>query len=115
MRLKKRAREIPMDGFFILVASVEDLLVLKESRKDKSSADYADIQFLKNIHITVRTGYLIPLVASSVYARKRCMKWRLNTFRTGNKCKNETESCSSKKRLFVILKMNLPKIHFSFS
>lgn len=48
MRLKESAREIPMDDFFILVASIEDLLVLKESRKDKSSADYADIQFLKN-------------------------------------------------------------------
>ena len=47
MRLKKRAREIPMDDFFIHVASVEDLLALKENRRDKSSADYADIQFLK--------------------------------------------------------------------
>ena len=49
MRLKESAREIPMDDFFILVASIEDLLVLKESRKDKSSADYADIQFLKSL------------------------------------------------------------------
>ena len=34
---------------FLFVASIEDLLVLKESRKDKNSADYADIEFLKSL------------------------------------------------------------------
>ncbi len=49
MRLKERANKILIDDFFILVASAEDLLALKEHRQDKTSADYADIQFLKDL------------------------------------------------------------------
>ncbi len=48
-RLKERAKKIPMEDFFILVASIEDLIVLKENRKEKTNADYADIQFLQNL------------------------------------------------------------------
>ncbi len=49
MRLKDRAKKIPIDDFFILVASVEDLLALKESREEKTGADYTDIEFLKDL------------------------------------------------------------------
>jgi hypothetical protein len=48
-RLKQHARMFPMDNFTILVASIHDLLILKESRQDKSSADITDIRFLKDL------------------------------------------------------------------
>ncbi len=49
MRLKKNAKKVPIDDFFILLASVPDLLALKENRPDKNGADYTDIQFLKDL------------------------------------------------------------------
>ena len=49
MRLKEKAKEITIDDFSVLVASLDDLLVLKENRKDKTGADYADIQFIKDL------------------------------------------------------------------
>ena len=49
IKLKRRAKKIPIDDFSILVASVEDLLALKESRREKTGADKADIEFLKDL------------------------------------------------------------------
>ncbi len=46
-RLREHALEFRVDDVTILVASVKDLLALKESRADKSAADLADIEFLK--------------------------------------------------------------------
>jgi predicted nucleotidyltransferase len=46
-RLREHAREVRVDDLPALIASVEDLLILKESRREKSAADLADIQFLK--------------------------------------------------------------------
>jgi hypothetical protein len=47
MRLAERATKINFDKSELLVASPKDLLVLKEQRKDKTSADEADIAYLK--------------------------------------------------------------------
>ena len=49
MRLKQNSKKIQYANFELNVASVEDLLVLKKNRKDKSASDYADIEFLSNI------------------------------------------------------------------
>ena len=46
-RLKQHAMEVSMGEFTILLASAEDLLALKENRSDKTSADEADIAYLK--------------------------------------------------------------------
>jgi hypothetical protein len=47
MRLAERMNRIRLDDLTINVASPGDLLILKEKRKDKTAADYADIAFLK--------------------------------------------------------------------
>jgi hypothetical protein len=44
-----RAQRIELDSFSFLVASPEDLLVMKEDRKDKTAAARADIQFLRGL------------------------------------------------------------------
>jgi len=49
IKMKQRAWETTIDNVKILIASKEDLLVLKQNRKDKSPADYADIAFLENL------------------------------------------------------------------
>ena len=49
IKMKQRAWEVTINKEKILIASKKDLLVLKQNRKDKSSADYADIAFLKSI------------------------------------------------------------------
>jgi len=49
MRLKKNAKKVTIDDFIFLVASVEDMLALKENRPDKTGSDYTDIQFLKDL------------------------------------------------------------------
>lgn len=49
MKMKKNAIVIPLDDFKILLASKEDLLVLKEQLTIKTEADYADIEFLKKL------------------------------------------------------------------
>lgn len=54
MKMKKNAKTIPLDDFQILLASKQDLLVLKEQLKTKTEADYADIEFLKEL--IKRTG-----------------------------------------------------------
>jgi hypothetical protein len=46
MKLKKNSKVIPLDDFEILLASMEDLLTLKEQIKNKTEADYADIEYL---------------------------------------------------------------------
>ena len=49
VKLRERAKKIEVDNFTVYVASADDLLILKENQKDKNSADYADIQFLRNL------------------------------------------------------------------
>ena len=49
IKMKKRAWETIIDNAKILIASKEDLLILKQNRKDKSPADYADIAFLQSL------------------------------------------------------------------
>ena len=48
-RLRERAQTVRLDEVSFLVASPEDLLQLKLERKDKSPADRADIEFLREL------------------------------------------------------------------
>jgi len=48
-RLAKRALTITLGDFSFKTATVEDLLYLKQQRKDKNEADYDDIRFWKNV------------------------------------------------------------------
>ncbi|MFP4564542.1 MAG: hypothetical protein ACLFRY_14665 [Spirochaetia bacterium] len=48
-RLIERAQKVELDSFSFLVASPEDLLFMKENRKDKTEADRTDIEFLKKL------------------------------------------------------------------
>ena len=49
MRLMERASMVQVDDFSIQLASAEDLLRLKSAREDKTGADFADIEFLKEL------------------------------------------------------------------
>jgi predicted nucleotidyltransferase len=49
LRLKENAKSITIDEIQVLVAAPSDLLILKRNRKDKSSADEADIAFLATL------------------------------------------------------------------
>lgn len=48
-RLKEHARLIQLQDVSFRVASIEDLITLKEQRSDKSPADEEDIRYLKSI------------------------------------------------------------------
>ena len=48
-RLKKHARLIQLQNVSFRVASIEDLITLKEQRSDKSPVDEEDIRYLKSI------------------------------------------------------------------
>ncbi len=48
-RLTDHAQKIELDSFSFLIASPEDLLLMKENRKDKNEADRTDIEFLKKL------------------------------------------------------------------
>jgi hypothetical protein len=48
-RLRKNAKTISLKEFEFPVASIDDLIVLKEQRRDKSETDEQDIRFLKNL------------------------------------------------------------------
>lgn len=47
--LKKNAQKVDLDDFSFLIASAEDLLFMKENRKDKTEADKDDIRFLRRL------------------------------------------------------------------
>ncbi|MFP4492066.1 MAG: hypothetical protein ACLFNZ_11365, partial [Spirochaetaceae bacterium] len=49
MRLKEHARIINLGDLSFRVASIEDLITLKEQRSDKSFTDEEDIRFLENL------------------------------------------------------------------
>ena len=49
MRLKKHARIVRLGELSFRVASIEDLITLKEQRSDKSFTDEEDIRFLENL------------------------------------------------------------------
>jgi len=49
MRLKQNARIIEMGDFSFPVASVEDLITLKQHRAERDDADDYDIRFLKSL------------------------------------------------------------------
>lgn len=48
VQLKRRSRKIDIDDFSVAIASPEDLLTLKNNRKEKNSSDYSDIDFIQN-------------------------------------------------------------------
>ena len=49
MKLKNNAKSIQFKDFEILLASKEDLLILKKNRINKTASDYADIDFSGNL------------------------------------------------------------------
>ena len=53
MRLKEHARIIQLQDVSFPVASIEDLITLKEQRTDKSPADEDDIRYLNSIKGTL--------------------------------------------------------------
>ena len=49
MRLKENARLIQLQDISLRVASIDDLITLKEQRSDKSWTDEQDIRYLKSL------------------------------------------------------------------
>lgn len=49
MQLRRRARQIEVSDLSFLVASVDDLIRLKEARPDRDAADEDDLRFLRGL------------------------------------------------------------------
>lgn len=49
MQLRRRARQIEVSDLSFLVASIDDLIRLKEARPDRDAADEDDLRFLRGL------------------------------------------------------------------